>query len=89
MHGYGMDDENVDGHHIDVVTAEPDCPLSGDLVLSASAGDTVASIRGHRLIPNSTGLNTIQVNTTEPAGSGGGKVSGLHAIFPDYDAAIS
>jgi hypothetical protein len=113
--GYSVDDdthdENDDTHHIDVVTAEPE--RLGDPVLSASAGDAVASTP---TVSSSTPQDSIQFSSTPPNRQeaveehltaaittvatppttpplpvdefADPKISGLHAIFPDYDAAI-
>ena len=113
--GYSVDDDthddSDDARHIDVVTAEPERP--GDQVLSASAGDTVASpatvssparqdsTQSSLTPPNqqeegeghpTAAITTLATTTTPPPlpvdEFADPKISGLHAIFPDYDAAI-
>jgi len=116
--GYSVDDDtlddNDDAHHIDVVTAEPERP--GDTVLSASAGDAVASTatatvssptpqdstQSSSTPPNqqevveehpTDAITTVATTPTTPPALpvdefADPKISGLHTIFPDYDAAI-
>jgi hypothetical protein len=114
--GYSIDDDiddthddNDDAGHVDVATAEPERP--GDLVLSASTGDAVASTatvssptpqgstQSDSTPPNQqeadeehpTAALTTAARTTSPLPIdefADPKISELHAIFPDYDAAI-
>jgi hypothetical protein len=110
--GYSVDDDTHDdiddAHHID-----PERP--GDLVLSANAGDAVAS---KTTVSSPTRQDSTQSSSTPPNQQEAGeehptapltttvaatppttpprpvdefadpKISGLHTIFPDYDAAI-
>jgi hypothetical protein len=109
--GYSVDDDiddthddNDDARHIDVVTAEPERP--GGPVLSASAGDAVASTatvssptRQDSTQSNSTPPNQQEPDEEHPTATrttsplpidefADPKIAELHAIFPDYDAAI-